>query len=119
MARTKKKQPIGRLITTRGRNGSAAGTEMIESHDLSSTVVTRRMSTIREQARKRKTREENPEGAAKRARMAEPIDIEQIYFKCPLCTGTLSNGMKDLMNHLVESHYTNPQRYVQRCLERT
>ena len=119
MARPRKTQPIGRLVTTRRRNRSAAGTEMIESHDLSSTVVTRRVSRIREQARKRKTQEEISEEAAKRVRMVEPIDVKQIYFKCPLCTGTLSNGMKDFMNHLVEIHYTNPQRYVQRCLERT
>ena len=119
MARTKKQQPIGRLITTRGRNGNTADTELSESQDVSSTIVTRRMSSIREQARKRRARNETPEEPAKRARVVEQIDVERLYFKCPLCTGKLSHGMKDLMNHLVESHYTNPQRYVQRCLERT
>jgi hypothetical protein len=121
MARTRKQQPIGRLVTTRGRYRNAAGAELIESDDLArrNMVVTRRMSTIREQARKRRLREENPERAEKRARMAEPIDVEQAFFKCPLCAGTLGKGMKEFMNHLVEVHYANPQRYVQRCLERT
>ena len=113
MARTRKQQPIGRLVTTRRRYRNAAGAELIESDDLArrNTVVTRRMSTIREQARKRRLREENPERAEKRARIAEPIGVEQAFFKCPLCTGTLGRGMKDFMNHLVEAHYANPQRY--------
>ena len=121
MARTRKQQPIGRLVTTRRRYKNANGAELIEPDDIASRsmAVTRRMSTIREQARKRRLREENPERAEKRARMAEPIDVEQAFFKCPLCAGTLEKGMKEFMNHLVEVHYANPQRFVQRCLERT
>ena len=120
MARTRK-QPKGRLVTTRRSYRNKAGAELIEPNDLfeRNTVVTRRMSTIREHARKRRMQEENQDKAQKRARTAEPIDAEQAFFKCPLCTGTLGNGMKEFMNHLVEGHHVNPQRYVERCLDRT
>ena len=61
MARVKKQQPKGRIITTRGRRyKNKAGAELVEPEGMSerNTVVTRRMSMVREQARKQRIENE-------------------------------------------------------------
>ena len=121
MARIKKQQPIGRIITTRRRTyRNRAGAELIEPEGMAeySTVVTRRMSVIREHARRRRVENEIRNRNQKKMKTSGPIDSEQLFFKCTLCTGTLKKGMTDFMNHLVEIHYVNPKRYVVYILEK-
>ena len=121
MARVKKQQPKGRIITTRGRRyRNKAGAELVEPEGMSerNTVVTRRMSMVREQARKQRIENETRKRSQKETKTPDPIDTEQVFFKCSLCTGTLRKGMRGFMNHLVEIHYANPKRYVQYVLEK-
>ena len=122
MARVKKQQPKGRIITTRRRSyRNRAGAELVEPEDTleRSTVVTRRMSMVRESARRRRMESETQDRSQKKAKTTSPVDVELMYFKCPLCTGTLRKGMARFMNHLVEIHHVNPKRYVQHILEKS
>ena len=117
MARVRKQQPKGRIITTRTRSyRNRAGAETVEPEGMSdrSTVVTRRMSMVRESVRRR----QRMENETQKRKTPSPIDVELFFFKCALCTGTLRKGMTGFMNHLVEIHYVNPKRYVQHILEK-
>ena len=121
MARVRKLQPKGRIITTRGRSyRNKAGAELVEPEGMSerNTVVTRRMSMVREHARRQRMENETRNRSQKKTKTPDPIDTEQVFFKCSLCTGTLRKGMRGFMNHLVEIHYVNPKRYVQYILEK-
>ena len=121
MARVRKQQPKGRIITTRMRSyRNKAGAELIEPEGMSerSMVVTRRMSMVREHVRRQRMENETRNRSQKKMKTPGPIDVEQVFFKCSLCTGTLRKGMTGFMNHLVEIHYANPKRYVQHILEK-
>ena len=110
-------QPKCRLITTRRRSyRNRRGEELIEPEDMleRSTVVTRRMSRVRESARKRRAED----GNQRKNETTVTVDARMVFFRCPLCTGTLRKGHKGFMDHIVEIHHTNPKKYVQNILAR-
>ena len=121
MARVRKQQPKGRIITTRRRSyRNRAGAELVEPEGMTerSTVVTRRMSMVREHARRQRLENQTRNRNQKKTKTTGLIDAEQLFFKCTLCTGTLKRGMTGFVNHLVEIHYVNPKRYVLHILEK-
>ena len=111
--------PKCRLITTRRRSyRNASGAELVEPDSMleQSSVVTRRMSRIRESARKRKEENKNRRRPVNTVSMDASMDAMSVFYRCPLCTGTLKKGHRGFIDHIVEVHHANPKKYIENIL---